>query len=159
LCGNKKLYKMLVGKYDGKVSLDRSWQRKIFTSIYMNYFIHYGSKGNFGLEVNREKIKYILLSHHQNTGRYHNTKIVNRSLQIVTRFKYVGMAVTKQNVIPEEIKMRTNSVNASYHSVQNLFVFFSVVKNAKIRIYKTIILPVVLYGHETWPLALKRNTE
>jgi hypothetical protein len=30
-------------------------------------------------------------------------------------------------------------------------------KNLKIRIYKTIILPVVLYGCETWPLPLREE--
>jgi hypothetical protein len=30
-------------------------------------------------------------------------------------------------------------------------------KNIKIRIYKTIILPVVLYGYETWSLALREE--
>jgi hypothetical protein len=30
-------------------------------------------------------------------------------------------------------------------------------KNIKIRILKTIILPVVLYGYETWSLTLKEE--
>jgi hypothetical protein len=30
-------------------------------------------------------------------------------------------------------------------------------KNIKIRIYKTIILPVVLYGWETWSLTLREE--
>jgi hypothetical protein len=30
-------------------------------------------------------------------------------------------------------------------------------KNIRIRIYKTIILPVVLYGCETWSLILKEE--
>jgi hypothetical protein len=34
------------------------------------------------------------------------------------------------------------------------FVFPSYVKNLKIKIYKTVILPVVLYGCETWSLTL-----
>jgi hypothetical protein len=32
------------------------------------------------------------------------------------------------------------------------FVFPSHIKNLKIKIYKTVILPVVLYGCETWSL-------
>jgi hypothetical protein len=32
-------------------------------------------------------------------------------------------------------------------------------KNVKVRIYKTIILPVVLYGFETWSLALREEHE
>jgi hypothetical protein len=34
-------------------------------------------------------------------------------------------------------------------------VFSSAIENIKIRIYKTIILPVVLYGCETWSLTLR----
>jgi hypothetical protein len=32
-----------------------------------------------------------------------------------------------------------------------------VLKNVKVRIYKTIILPVVLYGCETWSLTVKEE--
>ena len=47
--------------------------------------------------------------------------------------------------------------NACYHVVQNLFVFLSSTKNVNIRIYKTITLPVVLYGCESWSLTLKEE--
>jgi hypothetical protein len=36
-------------------------------------------------------------------------------------------------------------------------VFSSAVEKRKIRIYKTTILPVVLYGCETWSLALREE--
>ncbi|PNF15095.1 hypothetical protein B7P43_G15990 [Cryptotermes secundus] len=52
--------------------------------------------------------------------------------------------ITNQNLIQEEIKRRLNSGNACYHSVQNLLSSRLLSKNIKIRIYKTIILPVVL---------------
>jgi hypothetical protein len=56
-----------------------------------------------------------------------------------------------------EIKRRFNSGNACYHSVQNLLFSCLLSKNIKIRIYKTIILPVVLYGRETWSLTLREE--
>jgi hypothetical protein len=62
-----------------------------------------------------------------------------------------------QNLIQEEIKRRLNSGNACYHSVQNLLSSHLLPKNLKIGIYKTIILPVVLYGCETWSLTLKEE--
>jgi hypothetical protein len=37
------------------------------------------------------------------------------------------------------------------------FVFPSHIKNLKIKIYKTVILPVVLYGCETWSLTLRED--
>jgi hypothetical protein len=60
-------------------------------------------------------------------------------------------------MIQEDIKIRLNSGNACYHSVQNLLSSRLSSKNLKIRIYKTIILPVVLYGCETWSLTLREE--
>jgi hypothetical protein len=75
----------------------------------------------------------------------------------VSQFKYLGRTVTNQNLIQEEIKRRFNSGNACYHSVQNLLSFRLLSKNVKVRIYKTIILPVVLYGCETWSLTVREE--
>jgi hypothetical protein len=57
----------------------------------------------------------------------------------------------------EEIKTRLNSVNACYHSVQSLLSSCLLSRNVKVKIYKTIILPVVLYGCETWSLTLREE--
>jgi hypothetical protein len=100
------------------------------------------------LEINVEKTKYILLSHHQNAGE-------NRSFENLPQFKYLGMTVTNQNLIQEEIKRRLNSGNMCYLSVENILPSRLLSKNIKMRIYKTIILPVVLYECETWSLALR----
>ena len=47
--------------------------------------------------------------------------------------------------------------NACYYSVQNLLSFSLLSKNLNIKIYRTIILPVVLYGCETWWLTLREE--
>jgi hypothetical protein len=60
-------------------------------------------------------------------------------------------------LIEEEIKRRLNSGNACYHSVQNLLSSHLLSKNFKIRIHKIIILPVVLYGCETWSLTVREE--
>jgi hypothetical protein len=52
------------------------------------------------------------------------------------------------------MKSRLNSGNASYYSVQNLLFSCLISKNLKIKIYKTVILPVVLHGCKTWSLTL-----
>jgi hypothetical protein len=67
------------------------------------------------------------------------------------------MTVTNQNLIQEEIKRRLNSGNAFYYSVQILLSSRLLLKNLKVRIYKMIILPVVLYGCETWSLTLRKE--
>jgi hypothetical protein len=42
-----------------------------------------------GLEVNTEKTKYMLLSHHRNAGQTHDMKMVNRYFENVAQFKYL----------------------------------------------------------------------
>jgi hypothetical protein len=50
-----------------------------------------------------------------------------------------------------------NSGNACYHSVQNFLSSHLLSNNIKIRMHKTIILPVALYGYETWSLTLREE--
>jgi hypothetical protein len=55
------------------------------------------------LEVNVERTKYLLLSHHQNSGQNHDIRIVNKSFENVAQFTYLGIIITNQNLIQEEI--------------------------------------------------------
>jgi hypothetical protein len=64
----------------------------------------------------------------------------------VAKFKYFGMTVTNQNLR-----------NACYHSVQNLLSSHLMFNNLKIKMYRIIILPVVLCGRETWSLTLREE--
>jgi hypothetical protein len=57
----------------------------------------------------------------------------------VDQFKYLGTNLTNQNSILEEIKSGLKS------------------RNLVINLYRTIILPVVLYGCETWSLTLREG--
>jgi hypothetical protein len=47
------------------------------------------------LKGNAKKIKYTLMSYHQNLGKNHNKKIANRSFENGVEFKYLGTTVTK----------------------------------------------------------------
>ena len=72
-------------------------------------------------------------------------------------FKYLGTTLTNKNYIQEKIKSRLKLGNACYYSVQNLLSSSLLSKKLKIKIYRTIILPVVLYGCETWSLTLREE--
>src|SRR5215831_10162697 len=110
-----------------------------------------------GLEVNADKTKYMVMSREGNAGQGHSVKIDNSAIERVEEFKYLGVTLTGQNSTQEEIKSRLKLWNACYYSVQNPLSSRSLSKNLKSRIYKTIILPVVLYGCEAWPLTLREE--
>ena len=62
-----------------------------------------------------------------------------------------------QNSIQEEIKNRLKVGNACYHSVQNLLPSSLLSKNINIKVYRTVVFPLVLYGCETWLLILRKE--
>jgi hypothetical protein len=105
--------------------------------------------------VNPEKTEYLLMSHYQKAGQKHSIKIANGSFEDVAKLRYLGTTLTDHNCIHEEIKSRLNSGNACYHLVQSILSSHLLSRNVKVKIYKTIILPVVLYGCETWSLTLR----
>ena len=59
--------------------------------------------------------------------------------------------------VREEIKCRINMGNACYYSLEKILSSRLLSKKLKVNRYKTIILPVVLYGCETWSLTLREE--
>ncbi|KAJ4427706.1 hypothetical protein ANN_25358 [Periplaneta americana] len=112
---------------------------------------------SIGLEVNPEKTKYMIMSRYQNIVRNGTIKVGDLSFEEVEKFKYLGATVTNINDTREEIKRRINMGNACYYSVEKLLSSSLLSKYLKVGIYKTVILPVVLYGCETWTLTLREE--
>jgi hypothetical protein len=79
----------------------------------------------------------MLLSHHQIAGQNCDIIIAITPFENLSHLKYLETKVTNQNLIQEEIKRRLNSGNACNHLVQNFLSSRLLLKNVKIRIYKT----------------------
>jgi sorting nexin-29 len=147
---------------ENQVGLKLNWTHQVLTyaddvnllgdnmaTIKKNTETLIGANKEVGLQINVEKTKYILLSCHQTVGQNQYIKIANRLFEDACQFKYLETTVTNQNMIQEEIRRRLDSGNACCHTAQNLLSSRLLSKNVKIRIYKTVILPVVLCGCET----------
>jgi hypothetical protein len=89
-------------------------------TIKENTETHWEASRDIGLDINTEKIKFMIMSLYPNSGQNHNIRIANESFEKVAKFKYLGMTLTNQDDIHDEMKIRLNSGNACYHSVQNL---------------------------------------
>jgi hypothetical protein len=83
-------------------------------------------------------------------GKLTTRKYVIDPLKMWHSKNKLGKRVTNQNFICEEIKSRLNLSNVCYHSVQNVLSSRLLSINLKIKIYKIMILPVVLCGCEIW---------
>ena len=99
-----------------------------------------------GLKVNINKTKYMV------TDRYSlyngNGQLMKNegNFEEVGEFKYLGTIITNRNEMHKEIKHRLNSGNTCYYALQRLLSSQLLSKNIKLKIYKTVILPVILYG-------------
>jgi hypothetical protein len=90
---------------------------------------------------------------HLNSGQNQNIRRANELFENVTKLKYLGMTLTDQNDIHDEIKSRLDS--GMFAIIQSkIFVFPSHIKTLKIKICITVIFPVALYGCETWSVTL-----
>ena len=96
-------------------------------------------------------------SRDQNAGHIHKLKMDNFSSERVKVFKYMDTALMNQNSFQEEIKSRLKTGNACYHSVRNPLSSRLLSKNICSKIYRTIILPVVTCGCESWSCTLREE--
>jgi hypothetical protein len=76
---------------------------------------------------------------------------MKKSFEVLGKFKYMLTTLTSK-LHARKLKSRLNFGNASYHSVQGLQSSCLFSRNVNVKIYKTITLPVVLYGIEIWSL-------
>jgi hypothetical protein len=73
-------------------------------------------------------------------------------LEKVKSFKHLGSIVNGNNSIEEEIKERIILGNKAFYANQALIKSKLLSKKAKLKIYWTLVRPVITYACETWVL-------
>jgi len=86
----------------------------------------------------------------QHAVQNHNIYTGNKAFERVEHFIYFGTYQMHQNSLHEEIKCSLQSGNACYYAVLNLLSSSLLSNNIRVKIYRSIILCVVLYECETW---------
>jgi len=123
---------------------------KLFLPQHSNALLYFGNKF-FSRNTSSEVIWY-----KSGVPTYHHTKNKTRKNETFIWIRLVHTATHMLNYGCLLVTLCSNVLtgNACYHSVQNLSSSRLLPKNLKIKIYRTIILPVVLYGCKTWTLTL-----
>lgn len=75
---------------------------------------------------------------------------VNLTFERVSNFKYITVDINQQANSHKEINRRMTAVNKCYFALVPLFKSRLLSKNMKIRLYKVLIRPIVLYARGTW---------
>jgi len=77
----------------------------------------------------------------------------------VAEFIYLGMLISNDNSLQKEIQRRILAGNRTSFAAISLFRSRLLSRATKIRLYKTLIRPVVTYGAETWTMTKKEEQD
>jgi hypothetical protein len=78
--------------------------------------------------------------------------IENKELEQVKSFKYLGSIVNTDNTMEERIKERIALGNKVYFANKKMFQSRLIPKRAKLKLYYSVIRPIVTYSCDTWIL-------
>jgi hypothetical protein len=106
----------------------------------------------YGLTINQNKTKYMRHSRTQINGKDMELEIEEMKIEEVSKTKYLGTTVTKDNLIEEEIKERIAAGNSASFANQKILQSKLISKKTKMKLYKALVRPVVVYGSECWVL-------
>ena len=105
------------------------------------------SAERIGLRINQEKTKVMEIARMYEMGR--NVNIDGMEVEVVEAFKYLGMTITRDGHMKNEINERIGAANRCLFSLITLLKKRSISEKTKLRVYNTIIRPILIYGCET----------
>ena len=83
----------------------------------------------------------------------HNVNFGRFNFECVREFAYLGTQVNNNNNTGEEIARRINLANRCLFGLGSIIRSKLLFRNTKLLIYKTLVLPVLMYGSEAWTLS------
>lgn len=112
-----------------------------------------------GLRVNEDKTKFLMVSPSPRTKAIvgNHLQIGDKKFEVVEEFRYLGAIVNNKGNNSQEISSRIMAGQRAFYGLKRVLTSKNISRNAKVRMYKTLIRPVVLYGCESW--ATTKNDE
>jgi hypothetical protein len=126
----------------------------LYNSVYWHYVVLVSNKEKEarrrGLLVHENKTKYMQLAR-----AVHNDEHLccgRHKFEHVKEISYLGSQMNQTNFISSEIQARILSGNRCYYAFGKLMKSRALNRSSKLRIYNSLIRPVVTYGCEAWML-------
>jgi hypothetical protein len=104
-----------------------------------------------GLEINEKKTKFMTVSR-KPYNENQNVKTGTYNFEIVKDYTHLGRVLKNKNELRPEIEKRITNANRAYYALLPVLKNQLVLRAEKVKIYKTLIRPVVTYGAESWTL-------
>ena len=79
-------------------------------------------------------------------------EVNGRGIKDVDRFVYLGTTVSKEGGGTEDIQNRVVKARGVFLRLKKIWSSHSISRRTKVRLYKTQVKPVLMYGCETWKM-------
>ena len=123
-------------------------------SLFSQTYHHMQMKSNniskeakkIGLKINDRKTKVM------KTNCRHNSHIImnGKPIEEVTDFCYLGSTLSCDGEVMKEISIRIGKATSAFNKLSNIWKSRRISYRTKIRLYKSNVRSVLLYGAETW---------
>ena len=101
-----------------------------------------------GLKINGEKTKTMRI----NARNQENIIINGQDIEDVEEFVYLGAKVCKEGGGMKDLKNRLSKARGAFNKLKKIWISNNISRKTKLRLYKTLVVPVLLYGSETWKM-------
>ena len=109
-----------------------------------------------GLKINITKTKTMIIARQQQA---HRITIYDEQVEQVQRFKYLGVIISADGKFGEEIEARISATSKLLYSINRQFISKSEVsEKTKKTVFKTVYVPTLIYGCESWALTAKQQS-
>ena len=108
------------------------------------------SAGAYGMEISAEKSK--VLVNNDRTTLKTEIQMNGEILEEVDNFKYLGAIINKEGNSTQEIKTRLAIAIAAMTKLSKIWNSSVISTRTKIKLYKSLITSIALYGCESWTL-------
>ena len=149
-----------MARYSGSPSCfadDIDIMARNFETMAETYIRLKAEASRLGLAINASKTKYMRGrgSREDNVNLPSRIQIGGDEIEVVDEFVYLGSLVTADNDTSREIQRCIMAGNRAYFGLRRTLRSNRIRRRTKLTIYKTLIRPVVLYGHETWTMLVE----
>lgn len=110
---------------------------------------------NMGLHINEDKTKYMCLNKEKDMVRQ-NLTVGEYNFESVKDFTYLGSLLCQDGSLTPEINRRITLASKAYYGLRRQLTSKRITRGTKIRLYNTLIKPILIYSSEAWTL---RQTE
>ena len=106
-----------------------------------------------GLKPNIDKCKILRM----NAKNQESITISGEPLKDVDKFEYLGAFVSNAGGGTMDLENRLTKARATFNRLKSIWSSTSISRNTKLRLFKTLVKTVLMYGSETWKMTKGDN--